>query len=151
MTYILYILFGLLAAVLALMAYVRFAPLNGAAWHETNVPMMEPGQYPAEGSFIEQRRLDGDGRDVLARLDAIIRDTPRTQRVAGSVETGKITYVTRTRLMGFPDYTTVTLMQSPDGTTSTLQVYGRLRFGKADLGVNRARIESWLAALDAGR
>ncbi|WP_375281975.1 DUF1499 domain-containing protein [Pseudooctadecabacter sp.] len=151
MTYIGYILVGLLAAALALMAYVRLAPVNAAVWHDTGLPMMEPGQYPAEGSFIEQRRLDGGGGDVLARLDAIIRETPRTQRVAGSVETGKITYVTRSRVMGFPDYTIVTLMQSPDGTASTLQVYGRLRFGKADLGVNRARILGWLAALDAGR
>ena len=151
MGYIAYILVGLAAAIIALLLYVRLAPMNAAAWHETGLPMMEPGQYPAEGSFIEQRRLDGDGRDVLARLDAIIRSSARTHAVAGSLDSGKITYVTRTKIMSFRDYTTVTLMQSPDGTASTLQVYGRLRFGKADLGVNRARIEGWLAALDAPR
>ena len=151
MTYIGYILFGLLAAVLALMLYVRLAPLNPGAWHETGVPMMEPGQYPASRSYIDQRRLDGDGTATLARLDAIIRNTPRTQAIAGSVESGKVTYVTRSAVWGFPDYTTVTLMQSPDGASSTLQVYGRARFGKADMGVNQARIEGWMAQLDAAR
>jgi len=132
------------------MLYVRLAPVNADAWHDTGLPMMEPGQYPAAGSYVEQRRLNNDGRATFARLDAIIGTTARTTRVAGSLDSGKITYVTRTRLMGYPDYTTVTLMQSPDGMAATLQIYGRLRFGQADLGVNQARITGWLATLDAG-
>ena len=36
----------------------------------------------------------------------------------------------------------------PDG--DVLKIYGRLRFGRSDLGVNKARVEGWLAALEAG-
>ena len=86
------------------------------------------------------RKVEGD----LAALDSIIRDTPRTQVLAGSVDEGMITYVTRSRVFGFPDYTTV--RQEGD----MLEVYGRLRFGKSDLGVNAARIDGWLRQLQAG-
>ena len=48
------------------------------------------------------------------------------------------TYVTRTKFMGFPDYTTA----RQDG--DFLKVYARLRFGRSDLGVNGARIADWL-------
>jgi uncharacterized protein (DUF1499 family) len=52
-----------------------------------------------------------------------------------------VTYVTRSRVMGFPDYTTV--RQAGD----MVEIYGRLRFGKSDLGVNAARIDRWLRRL----
>ena len=73
------------------------------------------------------------------------RALPRTKVLAGSVAEGKITYVTRTRIAGFPDLTTVTLTQLPATGKSTLQIYARLRFGKADLGVNKARVRDWVA------
>ena len=44
---------------------------------------------------------------ALAAIDAAARATPRTRVLAGSVEAGMITYVTRSRLWAFPDYTTV--------------------------------------------
>ena len=77
----------------------------------------------------------------LAQLDRIIRDTQGTQVLAGSVADGQVTYISRTRWIGFPDYTTVTL---DDGI---LEVFGRLRFGRSDFGVNAKRIKGWLAQL----
>lgn len=142
-----YIVLGLIGAVVALAIYVRLAPTDVAQWHNPDLPVLQPGQYPAAGSYVVQQQLEGDGRATLARLDAIIRATPRTKVLAGSVEAGKITYVTRSRVMGFPDFTTVTLAQSVDSDLSSLQVYGRLRYGKSDLGVNQARITGWMAQL----
>ena len=52
-----------------------------------------------------------------------------------------ITYVTRSRVFGFPDYTTV--RQAGD----TLEIHGRLRFGESDMGVNAARVDGWLERL----
>ena len=75
----------------------------------------------------------------MARIDAIARATPRTTVLAGSVAEGRITYVTRSRLWGFPDYTTV------ERSGDRITLFGRLRFGRGDMGVNRARIEGWLA------
>ncbi|WP_281982876.1 DUF1499 domain-containing protein [Thalassorhabdomicrobium marinisediminis] len=147
--YLIYIAVGLLVAVLALALYVRLAPLRAEAWHADTPPVLKPGTYPGAGSHVVERRIDGDGHATLERLDRIIRATPRTQAVAGALAAGKITYVTRSAVMGFPDYTTVTLARAPDEATAALQIYGRLRFGRSDLGVNRKRIEGWLAQLDA--
>ncbi|MEM9126862.1 MAG: DUF1499 domain-containing protein, partial [Pseudomonadota bacterium] len=71
----------------------------------------------------------------------IARASARTSVLAGSVSDGLVTYVTRSRLIGFPDYTTA----QQDG--DTLRIHARLRFGRSDFGVNRNRVDTWLAAL----
>ena len=55
-----------------------------------------------------------------------------------------VTYITRTQVLGFPDYTTA----AQDG--DLLKVYARLRFGRSDLGANKERINGWLAEMEAG-
>ena len=125
-----------LAAIVVLAAgaslYVRLAPSDPAEWHRM------PGGVTNRDLTGGALRVVGAGENGLARLDAIIRDTPRTEVLAGSVESGMVTYVTRSRVFGFPDYTTVR-QAGPQ-----LEIYGRLRFGKSDLGVNAARIDGWL-------
>lgn len=121
--------------VVLLGAYVRLAPSDPAQWHV--VPVGDANR-DMQGGVI---RLVETGPDGLARLDAIARATPRTTVLAGSVEEGMVTYVTRTRVVGFPDYTTA----RQDG--ATLRIHGRLRFGRSDFGVNRNRVDAWLAAL----
>ncbi|WP_368373299.1 DUF1499 domain-containing protein [Roseovarius sp. THAF27] len=86
-------------------------------------------------------RVVPDEGETLERLDAIIRDTPRTTVLAGSVDEGMITYITRSALWGFPDYTTVARQGGQ------IVLYGRLRFGKSDMGVNAKRLDGWLARL----
>lgn len=83
----------------------------------------------------------GAPEDLLARLDAVALATPRTRRLAGSVAEGRITWITRSALWGFPDYTTAEVR--PDG----LYVHARLRFGSEDMGVNAARLRDWLSRL----
>ena len=128
------IAFGLMA-VLAFAAYVRLAPSDPARWH-----VLPEGVEEGNGAGYALRRIDATP-ETLATLDEIARATPRTRVLAGSVDEGMITYVTRSALMGFPDYTTVAL------SGDTLVVYARLRFGQSDLGVNAARLDEWLAAL----
>ncbi|SEK45696.1 Protein of unknown function [Roseovarius azorensis] len=125
--------FALLVLIAAGLAYIRLAPSDVARWHD--LPDGISDQTLESGAM---RRVRGD----LAALDAIIRDTPRTTVLAGSVEDGMVTYVTRSRVFGFPDYTTV--RQAGE----RLEIYGRLRFGASDLGVNAARIDGWLRRLD---
>ncbi|MEN8657020.1 MAG: DUF1499 domain-containing protein, partial [Marivita sp.] len=88
---------------------------------------------------VRRRILAQDG--TFAELDRIILATPRTEVLTGSVEEGKVTYVTRSQWMGFPDYTTV--MKSDD----VLELFARLRFGQSDMGVNKARVDGWLDRL----
>lgn len=149
MIYIGYVAIGLILAIVALMIYVRVAPSNGADWNDPKVPpTMGPGAFPAPHGFLVQRPMPQDGASIAATLDGIIRATPRTRVVAGSAHSGRVTYETRSKWMGFPDYTTVTLTDIAANGSRSLQIYGRLRFGKSDLGVNRRRIEGWLAQLD---
>lgn len=144
-----FVALGFVAAVVLAMMWVRLAPSKVEVWHNPDVPMMEPGEYSADGSHLVQRVFEGDATPTFVRLDQIIRATPRTTVLTGSVAEGRVTYITRTRWMGFPDYTTVTFRKSPIGDATTLQVFGRSRFGKSDMGVNKARIEGWLADLNA--
>nr|WP_275982246.1 DUF1499 domain-containing protein [Frigidibacter sp. ROC022] len=75
----------------------------------------------------------------MARLDARIRATPRTRVLAGSPAEGRVSYVTRSLLWGFPDITDLWL----EG--AALHLRGHAVYGRSDLGVNRRRIETWLA------
>jgi hypothetical protein len=52
------------------------------------------------------------------------------------------------RLMRYPDTVTVKFVPlGPD--RSTLILYSRSHYGYGDMGVNKARVETWLAALEA--
>lgn len=148
------LMIGLIALVLAAMAYVRLAPSDPARWH---VALAADGGAAADcTAALRQGRGDaraaclvpGPAAAVLARLDAIALATPRTTRLAGSAEAGRITWITRSALWGFPDYTTAQAVDL-DGTTR-LDIHARLRFGGSDLGVNAARLGDWLARLSKG-
>ena len=127
---------GLIA--FAISAYVRLAPTDPERWHTM------PAAVTNRDTYGGAMRVVGAGQDGLARLDRIIQATPRTYVLAGSVEAGMITYVTRSRVFGFPDYTTVR-QAGPQ-----LELFGRLRFGRSDLGVNAARLDGWLQAFAQG-
>lgn len=83
-------------------------------------------------------------RELLASLDAVARSEPRVEVVAGSTETGRITYVQRSAIIGFPDYISVAAVETQAG--SGLILWSRSRYGYSDLGVNQARLQRWLGA-----
>lgn len=129
--------FLLLIAVLVVGAgYIRLASSDPEQWHVAPIGQ-ESRDY--QGGTL---RVIETGSQGLEHLDAIARTSPRTTVLAGSVEEGMITYVTRTKVVGFPDYTTA----QQDG--DILRIYGRLRFGRSDFGVNRNRVEGWLDQLE---
>ncbi len=132
------VLLGAIAVAVAAGLYVRLAPSDPERWH--TMPAAVTNRDTDGGAM----RVVGAGQDGLTRLDQIIRATPRTDVLAGSVASGMITYVTRSRVFGFPDYTTVR-QAGPQ-----LEIYGRLRFGRSDLGVNAARIDGWLQSFAQG-
>jgi len=134
------ILIGLIVVLAALVLYVRFAPTDSALWHKRPISTA-PSDTLTAGSFLAARQITAPPAQVLEAVEKIALETPRTRLLAGSVAEGMMTFQTRSRLWGFPDQTTVAI----DG--DLLVIYGRLRFGQADLGVNKARVESWLTAL----
>lgn len=122
-------------AVVGLALVMRLVSSDPDRWH-----VLPEGLSPGDGASQAVRVIEG-GPDRLAALDEIARAHPRTERLAGSVDEGMVTYVTRSAVFGFPDYTTIGLR---DGQ---IVLFARLRFGKSDLGVNAARLDGWLAQL----
>ncbi|WP_415403074.1 DUF1499 domain-containing protein [Tateyamaria sp. SN3-11] len=134
MKIVMYLIVLITILVMCLLIYVRLAPTDAARWH---VPVTATASADRIGGAI---RVTQVGPEALARVDAAARALPRTQVVAGSVEEGRITYVTRSAVIGFPDYTT---LEYSDGL---LRMHARLRFGRSDFGVNRERLERLLVA-----
>ena len=138
-----WIIAGLLIAGAAGLAYIRLAPSDLARWH-TDFPEGLPANTQAFCIRPDNRYgpLQEDPAAVLARLDEIALATPRTVRLGGSPAEGRITWITRSALFGFPDYTTAQVVDGPG-----LCIAGRQRFGSQDLGVNAARIGGWAQEL----
>ncbi|MGY6411791.1 MAG: DUF1499 domain-containing protein [Alkalilacustris sp.] len=141
-----------LLGVAGAMLYVRLTPSDPAEWHVDPRTAAKPD---SPNSWLI-RSVGGDapapefalGPAELAEVvDGVILAQPRTQRIAGSPEDGHITYVTRTQWMGYPDYVSVRVY--PTATGASLAVFSRSRFGHSDLGVNRKRLEEWMAAIEA--
>jgi len=128
-------LIAVLTVLIGLGLYVRFAPTDPDRWHR--MPETVEDRDLEDGAM---RVVPGDADD-FRQLHRIIVATDRTRVLAGSVGERMITYVTRSAVFRFPDYTT---MRHRD---ERIEIYGRLRFGSSDLGVNAARIDRWLKVL----
>ena len=142
------ILCAALALVIGGAAFIRLAPSDPGLWHT------DPGAIAATDcrhltTTASSARVTclrpEDPTTLLARLDSLALASARTTRLAGSAETGRITWITRSFLWGFPDYTTAQATATPAGTR--LDVVARQRFGSSDWGVNAARLTAWLSAL----
>ncbi len=129
--------------------WIRLAPSDPARWHVDPLTVAERG---ARNSYLLRDGAGADGpalrvalpvAEVAARLAAIAAATPRTGILAGQGDF--VTFVTRSALWGFPDYTSIRVL--PDGSGASVAVFARARFGDSDLGVNRARVVRWLRQL----
>lgn len=117
------------------LGYIRLAPSPTDQWH---VAIEGDSDLDFPGGVV---RVLSAPVGALARVDRAAKTLPRTKLLAGSVESGRITYVTRSKGFGFPDYTTV------EQTDTGLKFHARLRFGRSDFGVNRDRVRQLIAAL----
>lgn len=130
---------------------VRVAPTDPEVWHVDPLTAASPAPggvvaRPEDGD-LSVPTLTAPSGEVLRRLDAIITATPRTKRIAGDVASGRITYMTRSLIFGFPDFATVTVVPVEGGSAPV--ILSRLRFGVSDTGVNARRVQGWLDALVA--
>jgi len=136
----------LLVVLIAGLAYVRLSPGDREAFHVDPLTAADPGEsgvllVPGPGAATYPVPPGA----LLAAFDKIVLASPRTRLFAGSVAGGLVTYVARSKWFGFPDYISVRAVAVDGG--SQLAVYSRLRFGGSDLGVNAARLDGWLEAL----
>lgn len=140
-------LFGLvLAAVAALLVWIRLAPDDGTRWHVAVPPLAgESEAAPPSLSEVPGGAVafvpGADPAALLARVADVAAASPRTRVLAGSVAEGRITFVARSALWGFPDYITA------EATPLGVRLWSRQRYGSRDMGVNLARLTDWLARL----
>lgn len=80
--------------------------------------------------------------------DEMLAEQPRLQVLRRDVTNIQIDYVQRSRLLRFPDLVTVRFVPIDD-MHSTVAIYSRSVYGKDDMGVNRIRVEEWLARVKA--
>lgn len=129
-------LYLLISLVVTFAAYVRLAPSDPSRWH---ISIPNEGNINLAGGAV---RIVPNNPDVFEHLIKLMSKLPRTAVLAGTVEEGHLTYITRSKLMGYPDYTTI------ERSDETIKIFARLRFGKSDLGVNAARLEQLKGALE---
>lgn len=125
------IILAILVVVVGALAYVRLAPVKLTA---VALPTAV-GDYPEAGGFTAVR--DVSDAMNLATVEAAMLALPRTVKVASD----PLTFVTRSRVIGFPD---VTVVEERDGK---LAISAHLVYGGSDLGVNKARVLALLASL----
>jgi uncharacterized protein (DUF1499 family) len=136
-------------------AYIRYAPIYPQQWHVDPAQVERTGKpndyLVAEGGNEPPVVLQADQATVAAALDAVVSAEPSTSILAGSAAEGFVTYVQRSRLMGFPDMVSVTLtpVETDAQPATEIRLYARARDGHSDLGVNAERVSRWLSALDA--
>jgi len=83
---------------------------------------------------------------LFALIQGIAASRPRTYQAALYPDQLQASYVARSAVFNFPDLIMMQVRQEgPD--SSELIVYSRSVYGHSDLGVNRKRVEAWLAAL----
>ncbi len=150
-----YLLRGLLLIILGVVAvglFVRFAPVTPEDWHVDPMTV----ERPDAENFYLLRPEGGDGpapvfdttpETLASAFQALADAMPRSSLIQGSAAAGHMTVMVRSQLMGFPDFVTVKVMAVEGG--STLAVFSRSKYGYSDLGVNKARVEDWLAELEA--
>ncbi len=79
----------------------------------------------------------------------VIAAQPRVELLAKDEDGRQIDYIQRSARFRFPDIITVRFI-SVSPSQSALAIYSRSIYGESDFGVNRERIDAWLAILREG-
>ena len=112
-----------------------------------NTALAAPPDFsPVPDVFVPQYHLPP--ANLYAAIHAIAAAQPRTYLAAQYPEQLQVDWVVRSAVFNFPDLVMVQVLPVGSGA-STLVIYSRSVYGRSDLGVNVARIRTWLAALDA--
>jgi hypothetical protein len=130
--------------VLGLATYIRVAPHQLDHAHDAPHPR-GPGDYAFPTGHEAVRAISTSEREAFERAHALVIATPRTTVLRGAGEDLGVTHVTRSQIWGMPDYTSVYVLS---GDPSLLVFRATSRFGPTDFGVNRRRIEAWVAELE---
>jgi uncharacterized protein (DUF1499 family) len=87
---------------------------------------------------------------LRARWREVLADQPRIETLSEYADGSQVDYVQRSARFRFPDIITVRVI-AVSASQSTLAIYSRSIYGQDDFGVNRERVEAWLALLREGQ
>lgn len=104
-----------------------------------------PDLCSAKTDFVTES-VPLSAQELAAKVTATLLAEPRTELMMQDAEGRRFVFVQRSRLFRFPDTVNVAIM-TVDDSHATLAIYSRSNYGYGDLGVNRARVEDWLAKL----
>ena len=131
-----YVLTLLLLIVIGFAGYVRINPVPEARFTARPGPS-EVGIHKTASGVKVVVPLTDLPEDALSKLTQIILSSPRTTQRG----TEPAAFVTRSALWRFPDVAVV--WQDGDA----LHIHSALVYGQSDLGVNSARVSTWIDAL----
>lgn len=136
------LLYFLLAVLAASLLVFRIAPIDRDVWHVDPADFDDPERPGVRLIGLDAPRYRSDPETVLSTFKEIALAEPRTRLFEGSIDEGMLTFVSRSRVFGFPDLITVKAVD--EGVETKLSIAGRPRYGGSDWGVNAARLDRWL-------
>jgi uncharacterized protein (DUF1499 family) len=123
---------------------VDFATLRLPA--SPNTCLAAPPGFPNAHLTTPPLPADADRAfEVIRNLPA--ERFPRTYPLAAWPERRQAQWVVRSALANFPDIVAAEIASGPAGTG--LFLYSRSLLGWSDFGVNRKRVQAWIAAIEA--
>ena len=126
---------------------IDFATLT-LTWRPNQFLVLPPGFIGKAQPHAASPVFAASPDRVLDALKRIALAESRTEVLAEVRATRRLELVQRSKTFRFPDYITVEAVPLTAGKTA-LAIYSRAKYGIRDFGVNRARVERWLAALTA--
>lgn len=105
-----------------------------------------PAHWGRKDAELETPVFPAPLDDLRAAVVAIAAVEPRTHLLRLDKEARQAEFVQRSRVFRFPDVITVTF-EALDDSRSTMAIYSRATWGLLDFGVNRRRVERWIAAI----
>jgi uncharacterized protein (DUF1499 family) len=139
-----------LAVVLAVTLF-RFLPVDASKFHTDPFVADRPNKPNYYISTDEEGLFDIPAIELINAFEQYTNQVARTKVLKRDDSEGYlVTYISRSMVMGFPDFISVKIVETSP-TTSQIKMISRSRFGYSDLGVNRARVKLWIAALRQGK
>lgn len=114
-----------------------------------NQHLVLPDGYPAAAApHARSPVFPVDPDRLAAAVKQVALAEPRTKLLSGDDAARRYEFVQRSAVFRFPDFVSVEVVTAGEGR-SALAVYSRSRVGYSDFGVNRKRVDRWLAATEA--
>jgi uncharacterized protein (DUF1499 family) len=122
-----------------------FATLT-LSWKPNQFLVLPPGFTAQAKAHAESPVFAKTPDQVLDALKRVALAEPRTTVLAEDRARHQLALVQKSKTFRFPDFIDAQAVPLAAGQTA-LAIYSRAKLGIRDFGVNRARVERWLAAL----